>query len=46
MGAFGWINKIVAALGKNQIPPKDDATLELDDHVIEEEKRIDETPSS
>lgn len=46
MGAFGWINKIVAALGKNQIPPKDDATLALDDHVIEEEKRIDETPSS
>lgn len=36
IGAFSWLNKIVAALGKNQIPPKDDETLALEKMVVEE----------
>lgn len=38
LGAFNWVNKIMALLPKNKIEPKQD--LDQDEDVIEEENRV------
>ena len=40
LGFFNWTGRLASALGKNKIQPKDDRTLDLDDDVIEEERRV------
>jgi ATP-binding cassette, subfamily A (ABC1), member 3 len=40
LGAFDWTKRIVNILGKNKIPPKTNAQLQLDEDVVEEEERV------
>lgn len=39
-GAFSWTSRVLALLGKNRIPPKSDEQLNLDEDVVEEERRV------
>ena len=40
-GAFNWVTKVINLLGKNRIEPKSDEQLNLDEDVIEEQERVD-----
>lgn len=45
MGAFNWTLRLINWLPKNRIPPKPVDSLNLDEDVIEEEKRVERDPN-